>query len=72
MVAAGLALLVIGANVLVQSATSFARALGISDLVIGLTVVAAGTSLPEVATSITAAVRARAITPADSELSMPA
>jgi len=57
MVVAGLALLVIGADKLVQSATTFAKALGISDLVIGLTIVAAGTSLPEVATSITAAVR---------------
>ena len=57
MVAGGLALLVIGANWLVDSATTFAKALGVSDLVIGLTVVAAGTSLPEVATSITAAIR---------------
>ncbi len=53
----GLAFLVIGANSLVQAATSFAQSLGISDLVIGLTIVAAGTSLPEVATSISAAVR---------------
>ncbi len=57
LIAGGLALLVIGANTLVQSASSFAKALGVSDLVIGLTIVAAGTSLPEVATSITAAVR---------------
>ncbi|MEX1025759.1 MAG: calcium/sodium antiporter [Planctomycetota bacterium] len=57
MVAVGLGLLVVGANALVRAATSFAEALGISDLVIGLTIVAAGTSLPEVATSIMAAVR---------------
>ena len=36
---------------LVAAATAFARAMGVSDLVIGLTIVAAGTSLPEVATS---------------------
>ena len=36
---------------------TFAKALGVSDLVIGLTIVAAGTSLPEVATSITAAIK---------------
>jgi len=39
---------------------AFARALGVSDLVIGLTIIAAGTSMPEVATSIMAAVRASA------------
>jgi cation:H+ antiporter len=57
LVLGGLALLVVGANVLVESATKFAQALGISDLVIGLTIVAAGTSLPEVATSVMAAIR---------------
>ena len=57
LVAAGLVLLVTGANTLVDSATSFAKALGMSDLVIGLTIVAVGTSLPEVATSVTAALR---------------
>ncbi|GAA3955381.1 calcium/sodium antiporter [Allohahella marinimesophila] len=54
---AGLVLLVTGSNFLVEGAVSLARALGLSELVIGLTVIAAGTSLPEVATSITAAVK---------------
>jgi cation:H+ antiporter len=57
LVAAGLGLLVLGADVLVEAAIAFARAFGVSELVIGLTIVAAGTSLPEVATSILAAVR---------------
>ncbi len=56
-VAAGLALLVLGARWLVDAAVAFARALGVSDLVVGLTVVAVGTSLPEVATSVLASVR---------------
>lgn len=53
----GLALLVLGAGWLVEGAVTLARAFGISELVIGLTVVAVGTSLPEVATSIVAALR---------------
>lgn len=57
LVLAGLAMLVFGSNLLVDAATSIAKAFGVSDLVIGLTIVAAGTSLPEVATSITAALR---------------
>jgi cation:H+ antiporter len=57
LVAAGLALLVLGANWLVDAAVSFAKAMGVSDLVIALTIVAAGTSMPEVATSIMAAVK---------------
>lgn len=57
LVIAGLALLVLGANWLVTASVAFAKALGVSDLVIALTIVAAGTSLPEVATSITAAVK---------------
>ncbi len=57
LVVAGLALLVLGADWLVDAAIEFARALGVSDLVIGLTIVAAGTSLPEVATSIVATLR---------------
>lgn len=55
--AAGLGSLVLGARWLVDGATSIARALGVSELVIGLTLVAAGTSLPEVATSIVATAR---------------
>ncbi|MAM88923.1 MAG: sodium:calcium antiporter [unclassified Hahellaceae] len=54
---AGLVLLVTGSNFLVEGAVTLARALGLSELVIGLTVIAAGTSLPEVATSITAAIK---------------
>jgi cation:H+ antiporter len=57
LVVAGLALLVLGAQWLVDAAVDFARALGVSDLVIGLTIVAAGTSMPEVATSIVATMR---------------
>ncbi len=57
LVVAGLALLVLGAEWLVAAAVNFAKAFGVSDVVIGLTVVAAGTSMPEVATSITAAIR---------------
>ncbi len=56
-VGAGLALLVLGSRWLVAGAVAFAQALGVSELVIGLTVVAAGTSLPEVATSILATIR---------------
>jgi len=57
LVLAGLALLVLGSRWLVDGAVAIARAAGLSELVIGLTIVAAGTSLPEVATSILAAVR---------------
>ncbi len=53
----GLALLVLGAGWLVDGAISFARMFGVSELVIGLTIVAVGTSLPEIATSIVAALR---------------
>jgi cation:H+ antiporter len=54
---AGLGLLVLGAHWLVEAAIAFAWFLGISELVIGLTVVAIGTSLPEIVTSIVAAMR---------------
>ncbi len=57
LVAGGLVLLVLGSNWMVTAAIVFAKALGVSDLVIGLTIVAAGTSMPEVATSVTAAIR---------------
>jgi cation:H+ antiporter len=53
----GLIALVTGAHWLVESAVAVARVLGISDLVIGLTVVAVGTSMPEIATSLVAALR---------------
>lgn len=51
----GLALLSLGSMALVSGATTLARHLGISEAVIGLTIVALGTSLPELATSIAAA-----------------
>lgn len=57
LVAAGLFLLVLGARWLVDAAIAMARAIGVSELVIGLTIVAAGTSMPEVATSVLAALR---------------
>ena len=53
----GLAMLVLGSRWLVAAAIEFAQRLGISELVVGLTIVAAGTSLPEVATSIIAALK---------------
>lgn len=57
MTGAGLVLLIIGARLLVDSATTIARDFGISEAVIGLTIVAVGTSLPEMATSVIAAFR---------------
>lgn len=57
LVGGGLALLILGANWLVDSATLIARQFGLSELVIGLTVVAVGTSMPEIATSIIATIR---------------
>jgi cation:H+ antiporter len=53
----GLAMLVFGADLLVESAVTMARSWGVSDRVIALTLIAGGTSLPEVATSIMASVR---------------
>lgn len=57
LVAAGLVLLVLGGRWFVDGAVAIARLLGVSDGVIGLTIVAAGTSMPEVATSIVASIR---------------
>jgi cation:H+ antiporter len=51
------AILVVGARFLVSGAVDAARALGVDEGVIGLTIVAAGTSLPEVATSLVATLR---------------
>ncbi len=53
----GLVLLVLGARWLVQGAVELARLLGVSELIIGLTIVAGGTSLPELATSVVAGIR---------------
>jgi cation:H+ antiporter len=53
----GLALLVFGSNLLVNNCIIIARSLGVSEAVIGLTIVAAGTSMPELATSVVAAIR---------------
>lgn len=53
----GLIFCVFGAGWLLDSAVILARALGVSELVIGMTIVAAGTSLPEVATSVVATIR---------------
>ena len=56
-IAGGLVLLVYGSGLLVDGAVTLAKALGLSELVIGLTIIAAGTSLPEVATSVIAALK---------------
>ncbi len=53
----GLAGLVAGGNLVVTNAVSMATAMGVSETVIGLTIVAAGTSLPELATSVVAALK---------------
>ncbi len=57
LIVGGLALLVIGARLLTDHAVLLARAFGVSEAVIGLTIVAAGTSVPELAASIVAALR---------------
>lgn len=57
MIAGGLAALIYGGDILVDSASSIARNWGMSETLIGLTIVAVGTSLPELATSVVAALR---------------
>ncbi len=57
LVLVGLVMLVIGSGWLVDGAVAFAKMFGVSELIIGLTVVAAGTSLPELATSVIAVAR---------------
>ncbi len=54
---AGFGLLVVGSDYLVAAAVTVAKVLGVGELVIGLTVVAVGTSLPEIATSVMASLR---------------
>ncbi len=53
----GLLFLILGSQLFVTSATAIARQIGISEAIIGLTIIAAGTSMPELATSVVAAVR---------------
>ena len=57
---AGLGLLIFGANLFVQSAVAIAKIFNVSDAIIGLTIVAIGTSLPELITSIVAAYKKEA------------
>jgi len=57
LVAVGLGLLILGSKWFLNGAVSLAQSLGVSEVVIGLTIVAAGTSMPEVVTSIMAALR---------------
>jgi len=57
LIAGGLALLVLGARFLVDASINMAKAWGVSEAIIGLTIVAAGTSMPELATSVVAAMR---------------
>lgn len=54
MIVAGLGLLILGANLFVNGAIAVAKSIGVSDAIIGLTIVAIGTSLPELITSIVA------------------
>ncbi len=58
-VIAGLAALIFGGDCFVKGASGIASGLGVSEAVIGLTIVATGTSLPELATSITAALKGK-------------
>lgn len=53
----GLGMLIVGSNLMVDGAVQLARHIGVSEAVIGLTIVAAGTSLPELATSVVAGIR---------------
>ncbi|MEX2404336.1 MAG: calcium/sodium antiporter [Balneolales bacterium] len=57
LVIGGLTLLVLGSRMLVNASVSFAYYLGVSELIVGLTIIAVGTSLPEVVTSLTAVYR---------------
>jgi cation:H+ antiporter len=56
-IAAGLGVLVLGSRLLVDNAVLIAKSLGVSEAIIGLTIIAAGTSMPELATSVVAAFR---------------
>jgi cation:H+ antiporter len=56
-IAAGLFTLIMGSRLLVDNAVALAKGFGVSEAIIGLTIVAAGTSMPELATSLVAAIR---------------
>lgn len=60
MIALGGVLIVVGADFAVDSASALARLFGMSERLIGLTIVALGTSLPELVTSVTAAIKGKA------------
>lgn len=57
MILGGLAALILGGNLFVDSATAIAKALGVSDKFIAITILAGGTSMPELATCVAAAVK---------------
>lgn len=57
MVIAGIGILVAGSEFLVKGAVEIARSLGVGETIIGITIIAAGTSLPELASSIVATIR---------------
>jgi cation:H+ antiporter len=57
MIVAGIALLVAGSELLVKGAVDIARSLGVGETIIGLTIIAAGTSLPELASSVVATMK---------------
>jgi cation:H+ antiporter len=57
MIAAGLAGLIIGGNLFVDNATELAREMGVSDKFIAITILAGGTSMPELATCVVAAAK---------------
>lgn len=57
LIVVGVAMLILGSSWLIKGAVAIANYLGVSELIIGLTVIAVGTSLPEIATSIIASVR---------------
>ena len=59
MLVAGILMLTLGATLLVESASTLARSMGVSELVIGLTIVAGGTSAPELVTCLIATMRGK-------------
>jgi len=61
LIAAGLAVLIAGAGILVKAALLIARTLGLNELIAGMTIVAVGTSLPELATSVIALFKTEAL-----------